>query len=182
MISDRHKAVADLYLKGWDKTSAIKEAGYRENIHINDTRFIFGREDVRAYITEERKKMAERNKVDQDWIMQRLISIADANVADLIEIGEDGVPYMDYSKLSADMKRAISGVTIDEINIGRGPKAEKVRRIKITTNDRLRALEMIAKILDIYREKLHITSDDDMIRRLQKGRERAAATDTETVE
>lgn len=132
------------------------EAGYG-----SDDRHFFQRQDVKAEIQQRRKLMEKRNNVDLDWIVERLKAIADVDITALLEQDEEGKwKPAALDKLAPALKKAM------EVSIVNG-------RVKVTQNDRLKALDQLAKLLGLYEEKVKVEGELSLTDRLLQGRKRA---------
>lgn len=179
-ITQRQKLAADAYLTGMSKKQAMIDAGYSEYTAKYDLS-VWENPKVIRYIEERRKEMSERNQITEDWIISRLMTIADSAIGDILTVDDLGNIEFDYAKLTPEMRKAIQGISIDEFKEGRGRNSGNVRKIKIQLADRLRALEMLGKYLGMFKEKVQLTGDDDLIRRLHEGRKRARGEEDKDV-
>lgn len=173
-LSERKRRVIDLYLSGRSKTEAMLGAGYAQGTAETRQSFIFTDPEVKKEIARRMNIAAARADITLDWIVDRLKSIADANLGDLIEIDEAGRPTVNYKNLSPDLKRALANFTVDEISEGRGEDARKGLRIRVGTLDKIRALELLVKHLGLSKEKVVVSVEADLVERLQRGRSRVA--------
>ena len=170
----RSKAV-DYFMRGLTKKAALLRAGYSESVASTDAKSVFDRDDVQEEIARRQVNLAKKANVDANWIVERLMSIADANLGDLIVIDDEGRASVDMALLTPDMRRALGEFTVDEYTKGRGPNAVPVTKMKIKTVDKLRALEMLGKHLNLFTDTIKIEGDADLINRLYAGRERVGA-------
>lgn len=169
------KKVIDNYMKGMTKYEAMVDAGYSPNTSKSNPALVFDREDVKKEIDRRQKIMATKAQVSAQWIVDQLKSIASANLGDIIEVDEEGSPYYNFDRLSPDLKQALKGLTVDEYIEGRGKKGQRVRKIRVDLNDKLRALEMLAKHLGMFEDKNNeMKVEISLIDRLQAGRTRVA--------
>lgn len=174
MLKPTHMKAISFYLEGWSKRDSLLKAGYSKTTAYTDPDSVFGREDVKAEIKRRREAMEKENELNEAWITSRLMKIADANLGDLIEFDDDGKLFINYEKMSPEMRVAIGGMEIDEYKKGRGPNAVPVTKIRIKMADKLRALEMLMKVLGIDRQKVEVGLEQDLINRLLAGRARVA--------
>ena len=171
MKNPKHLRLVNAYIKHGSRQQALLDVGYSESYAATHGLKIFDRADVRTEIEKRQERMRERSKVTEDWIIERLIDIADANVGDLIELDDKGKPFVNYSRISPALRRAIMVVDVDEEMSGRGENASPVKKIKIRTSDKLKALDMLAKVLGIYAaEKMEVSGDADLVKRINEGR------------
>lgn len=102
---------------------------------------------VQAAIAEAMQARRERYAPTIERITQELSKIAFASLSDYMKIGVDGEPYYDFSGVSAEAMAAIAEITVEDFTQGRGEDARDVRRVKVKPHDKLRALEMLGKML-----------------------------------
>jgi len=169
----RGKAI-DFYMRGMTKKDALLKAGYSESVASTDAKSVFDREDVREEIARRQKNLAKKANVDADWIVRQLKAIAEAEVSDLLEIDAEGVVTQDFRNLTPELRKAISGFSIKSYKKGRGQYAIPVTEIKITSSDKLRAIDMLARHLDFYNDSVKIEGEVSLVDRIYEGRSRAS--------
>lgn len=169
----RQKKAADGFLAGKTKVQAMKDAGYSDTTSETKHSDVFGHPAVADYIEKKQRLSAQKSNVTLDWITEQLKSIASANLGDMVVIDLDGSMSIDYTKLTPDLRKALSGFVIDEIKEGRGPNARTIKRIKVQTSDKLRALDMLVRHLGLSQEKLTIDVEGDLVERLTRARRRS---------
>lgn len=173
-LSAKKKKAIDGYLKGMTKVDAMRAAGYAETTSNTKHSAIFGSPEVEAEIARRQAIAATRADISLEWLTDQLKTIVEANIGDLIEIDSTGSISMDYSKLTPELRKAIGNVTVDEVTVGRGRDAEKIKRIRIGSLDKLRAIELLIKHLGLSKEKTVIEVEGDLVERLTRGRKRVA--------
>ena len=164
MLAEKYRIAIVAYLKGMSKRDALTEAGYAPFTH---TEYVFEREDVKKEIARRQNSMSTKALVDSKWVVERLKSIADANLDDIIVIDEEGVGRYDLTKMTTDLKRALCGYDTS------GEKG--VQKMHIKLSDKLRALEMLSRYLGLFDDKIQVAGELTLVERLQKGRERINA-------
>lgn len=175
VMDPRHLKAIFFYMRGMTKKDSLIKAGFSESTAKTDAQAIFDRPDVQAEIKRRQDMAGERAAINEDWIVERLRRIAEAELGDVITYDEDGAPQFDLSKMTPEMRYALTGVKVRKYNKGRGPDAEPVVEMTPQLADKLRALEMLAKYLGMFTEKIEMTADDSLLDALRKGRKRAAA-------
>jgi phage terminase small subunit len=168
------KAIAS-FMRGKTKAASLLDAGYSETVARTDAKEVFDRPRVKAEIEKRQKAMAKRAEVDADWVVARLKMIAEANLGDLLEFDEEGVPNMAWEKLTPEMKYALGGLKVRKYQKGRGKNATPVTEMQPRLLDKLRALEMLGRHLGMFEDKLKVEGELSLIEKLHAGRARAAA-------
>ena len=160
----RLKAI-DWFMRGYSKAESMRKAGYSESVAKTDTSSVFGRDDVKEEIARRQDRAAQKAQVDANWIIGRLTAIAGADIGDLIEVDSEGIPTINFNKLTPDIRAAIG-----EVGSGGG-------KIKVKTADKLRALELLGKYLGLFTDRIKIEGDQDLIERLYAGRKRVGESE-----
>ena len=163
----RMKAI-DFYMRGMTKKLALKKAGYSDSVASTDAVSVFGREDVIAEIERRRKRIAAKSDVDAVWIVKRLRDIANADITDLLIVDDVGGTRLDMALMTPQLRRALEG----EFSLGE--EGTNSVRMRVKTTDKLRALEMLGKYLDMFTDKVKVEGEISLIERLHAGRSRVS--------
>lgn len=109
---------------------AALRAGYTKSTALSDVYIHFKKPEVQKRIEQLMKQRSERVKVDNDWVLERLKNLVEADFTQFVN--------MDLDELPDDLKRMVVGV-------------------KVTTNgveykfmDKDKALESIARHIDFF--------------------------------
>lgn len=106
------------------------------------------------------KLMALRPGITQTRIVDELALIGFARMGTYITIQEDGSAYVDLAGKTDEDLAAIGELTSEEYTEGRGDDARKVKRVKIKLSDKQAALERLAKITGISKDRHEVTGKD----------------------
>ena len=107
--------------------------------------------EIRKRVQELVDKRAERTQIKSDKVLEEIAKVAFSNIADYIEIQEDGTAMVDLSRLTGDQAAALSSVTVDETREG--------RRIKISMCDKLKALDQLGRHLKLFTDRIEHDGD-----------------------
>jgi len=159
------------YLKDFKTGPASLRAGLAESA---GRRFV-GELDIQQAIEEQMAERTARIQIDADWVLVQLASMFNADLADIFYPGTNDLrPVHEWPEV---WRRMTTGVKIDNKTIGRGDNATEytVKDIKIL--DRMRALENIGKHTDVkaFTERIEVSTDEALTKRLMEGRKRALA-------
>jgi len=171
------KAALNYFMKGMTKKDAMIKAGYSKSMATTNIAHVFSRPDVKAEIERRQGLAAKRADVDLDWIVERLKSIADANITDLLDVYSNGDVEYNLRYLNDDLRRAIGGLDITKETEGRGKNKIEMQKLKIRTSDKLRALELLLRHLGLSKEKMVVEGEVSLVERLNAGRARVAGMD-----
>jgi len=173
-LSDKQAlAVHEYFMNGFNQGKALIAAGYSEATARTRPQSVFDRPSVREEIRRRQANMAKKFEVDHEWVLKQLVDVAGAKLTDILVVQEDGSAIVDLNLLTPEMSTALAEFTVEEYNEGRGAEARAVKKIRVKPADKLRALEMIARHLGMFNDKLELSGEMSLVERLQKGRQRA---------
>ena len=126
-----------------------------------------------AWIEEKRKYNRERYTLNEDWVIQRLMNIADANMGEIMDKLRKN--NYDLSCLTFNERYAISAVTDEVYMEGRGEGAQEIKKVKVTGRDNVAALIALCRKLGLFVEKVEVSGEISVVQRLQSARQRMLA-------
>jgi len=173
-ISEKHKALVRHFFEcDFNKREACRRAGYP----ISYTSEVFKHPDVLDEIARRRSKTTEQFELSREWIVKRLMMLADSNLmlAKFKRIDEDGDLYWDFTGATPEELAVIQEITTDFYVEGKGPDARKIKKVKIKVSDPKAALDSLARIQGIYNDTVKVEGQVDIIQKLQARRNKLAA-------
>lgn len=101
-------------------------------------------------------------QIDALWVLKRAALLADFNIRKFIKVDGGGNAVYDFSEATDDDWYCISEYTVDEIARGTGDDQFFVDRVKLKSFDKLRALELVGKHIDVgaFEDKLKLLGDE----------------------
>ena len=161
-LTDKDRKAINLVIRGRNHSQALREIGYNEVYVKHHGSLWWKRPQIKTEIKRRRTLMAKRADIDADWIVERLKAIADLDVATLLIQDEEGrLRPAALDKLPVSLRKALS-------------VSFKGGQVKISTNDRLKALDQLARAIGVYEDKVKVEGEISLTDRLLKGRERAS--------
>lgn len=160
-LSEKERKSVVGFLNGLSKKDACMEAGYAPSVKAHE---VFKRPSVMKEIERRQHSMSTKAGVTADWIVERLKLIAGADLTDMLVIYEDGTGVPDLNKLTPGLRVALTGIETDKFG--------DVVKIKVKLSDKLKALEMLARHLGMFNDKLEIAGELSLEDRLMAGRNR----------
>jgi phage terminase small subunit len=149
-LSARERRFLDEYLVDLNATQAAIRAGYSARSAKVLGHRVLHRPHVAAAVEAATAVRSSARGVDQERIVEELVRIGFANMADYVVPQADGTAYVDLSRLNRDQAAAITEITVEEYTRGRGELAREVRRVKVKLADKLSALDKLMKHLGGY--------------------------------
>jgi hypothetical protein len=174
VISDRHKQVADFFLNnGGNQYKALVAAGYAEVTADKMAARVFGRPEVIEYINTQKILAAERNELSQDWIIERLMDLADSGrvLAKYKKVQEDGSLAWDFTGVTDAELSVIQAIGVDYYTEGRGPEGVVVKKFRIKEPDVRQALVDLGRTMALFTDKVEVSGD--LAERLREGQRQA---------
>jgi len=161
------------YLTHGSYTRAHAEAGYAGRDPSRGAAF-FKRDIIAKEIRRRLKLVVEKAELTDEWIIERLMKLADANIIEILEKLEAN--DYDLSCLTFDEKYAVAELS-HEIYVERGREGKTVKKFKIKPESRQGALQQLARIRSMFNDKLHVSGAESLVERLQQGRQQAGKAD-----
>lgn len=182
----KHERYCQHRVEGQTIHEAYANAGYKPN-RGNAAR-LNANESIQARIRELQGNAAELVERSFAECLAKLEEIAFASLGDYFSIDADGLPQLDFSKVTHAKAAGLKEFTVEEREVGRGKNSRVVRRVKLRTHDKVRALVQLIelKIAEEERQKAAVetaqgqaaTRDDetdylaDLGQRFARARER----------
>lgn len=153
-----------------------KEAAIRAGYSPTHTDRLFSHPDVVREIERRRGKLEARLDLTREWIVSRLMKLADSNItlAKYKKVDEDGAPYWDFTGASQEDMALLMEISQEGYIQGLGEGGKKIRKFKVAPGDPMAALMALARIQGLFDQNINVKGEIDIISRIQKGRERAA--------
>lgn len=182
-LSEAHARVVTEYFKIGcvSQRRALLASGYAATTASHMVHTVFGREDVQEEIQRRRDRLDRKTEVTEQRIIDELAKLAFASVGDLLEVNEDGSAYMDFNKLTVDQKAALSEYqveTYEERHSTENAEGESassyvpVKKSRVKFASKQAALDSLARIKGMFKDKVEISGVMDMQERIAKARER----------
>lgn len=170
-LNDRQRAFCEEYVKDFNGKQAAIRAGYSESTAESMAWRLIKMPKVSLYIDQLKRERSERTKIDGDWVLVQLSEMFDADIGDIISpITGTFLPIHDWPPV---WRRMVTGIDVSELRrinealMGEAPNQEMLDTLSIVSGhvskikwiDRLKALELIGKHVDVqaFREKVDNT-------------------------
>ncbi|SDP66004.1 phage terminase small subunit [Filomicrobium insigne] len=168
-LTEKQTRFVEEFLRDLNATQAAIRAGYSGKTANQIGPKLLDREHVRAAIDSAKALRSERTKIDADWVLQRLVAEAEADVADLY--GDDGDlrPVEEWPHIWR--QGLVQGIDVQVVEVEGEPVAT-IKKLRLS--DRVRRLEMIGKHVTVnaFQEVLQHRSLEGLAVRLDRARKR----------
>ena len=157
-LSAQDRVAIHAHMMGMSKRAALMKAGFPPSMCKNHAAHFWGREDVIMELRKRMNDVTRKADVDAVKLIKMLMAIAELDVAELVD--EDG-SLRPVPEIQASIRKTL-------IVSANG------REVKIKNSDRLKAIELIAKLLGLMEDKVQVSADAELMASLMAGRQRAA--------
>ncbi|MGI6078461.1 MAG: terminase small subunit [Fastidiosipilaceae bacterium] len=159
-LTNKQRLFVAEYLVDLNATQAAIRAGYSiknaDKIGPENLR----KPKIQKAIQEQMNARESRTLITADKVLEELAKIGFANLADYIQVQQDGTAYVDISGMTREQAAAVQEITVDEYTEGGGEDARQVKKVKLKLIDKIKALELIGKHLAMWVERQEITGKD----------------------
>lgn len=142
LLTDKEEMFCQQYLVHLNAKRALREAGYSPGMLAHN---VMKRPIIKKYISILQQDLIDRLKVSQERVITEIAASAFFNVAELYD--EDG-KLLPATKLPVHTVRAISKIKEKVLQVG--DNGERVLERSYEMNNKLNALDMLAKHLGLY--------------------------------
>ena len=151
LTNAKHERYCQNRVEGQTIDAAYTNAGYKPN-RGNAAR-LNANESIQGRIRELQGNAAECVEKSLAEDLAELEEIAYANLGDYIRIDEDGYPHLNFSKATHARAAGLKEFIVEEREVGRGKNARVVRRVKLKTHDKVRALVQLIEFKNAEEER-----------------------------
>jgi phage terminase small subunit len=165
-LTPRQRLFAQEYLKDLNATQAAIRAGYSAKTANEQGARLIAKVSVRSQIERAQQERSERTRIDADWVLRRLASEAEADIADLYD--DDG-NLLPIKKWPQAFRRGLV-VSVDTVQDrdGAGDDARGVQVRRVRLQDRSKTIELIGKHVGVqaFRDRLGVEMGVDLSKAL----------------
>lgn len=141
------------YLVDLNATQAAVRAGYSPRTARQQGQRLLTKVDIAVAIERAFEERSKRTGITSERVLDELAKLAFSNLLDYFRLTDEGEPAIDLSGITPEQAAALTEIQVDDYVDGRGEDARDVRRVKIKTADKLKALEMLARHLGLFSDK-----------------------------
>lgn len=186
-LTEKQRRFVEEYLIDCNARGAYERAGYKispnEPTNKSNAQLILRSPKVAAAIEAAKTKRSEKVNITAEMVLERLWAIATADPQALMQLrrakcpecggsdtaqcpvcrGEGTIPdpwFADTREVPEQARRLFAGVKVTK------------EGIEVKTHDQMRALEMVARHLGMFTDKVDVNVTGTLVERLLRGRER----------
>jgi phage terminase small subunit len=152
-LNERERAFVREYLVDLNATQAAIRAGYSPRSAKTTGNRMLTKADIQEAIAAANKQRVERVELKADDVIRELMLIAFGDLGRAF--GEAG-RLLALGEMDADVRRTIASIEVDELG-GEAAGVGFTRKVK--TWDKLRALEMLGRHLQLFIDKTEVSGE-----------------------
>lgn len=169
--SNEHMLVIDHWFENGclSKRASMEAFGFRSPPAI-----IFSRPECKAMVAEMLKARRDAVLMTETEILDGYAKLARASLGDLLEIREDGTAYVDFTNMTEAHRYSLQEYTFEEYfeKGDDGEVARVVRKPKIKFHDKKAALDSLARVMGMNKDRVEVSSAMSLVARIEHARER----------
>ncbi|CAN7619658.1 terminase small subunit [Agrobacterium tumefaciens] len=172
-LTKKQRRFVEEYLIDLNGAQAAIRAGYSRRNANDQAAQLLAKPAIRDAIASAMQSRSQRTQIDADWVLQRLATEAEADLADLYDDDNNLLPVEEWPLIWR--QGLVTGVDIEVLFEGQGEDRKEVGRVKkIRMSDRIRRLELIGKHVRVnaFQETINVKGFDGLADRLERARKR----------
>jgi phage terminase small subunit len=170
---EKYKAFAYEYItNNFNGKKAAIAAGYSPKSAEQQASRMLRIPKVQGYLSKFSKERNKRQKVDSDWVLQRLVEELNADLADLYYKDGGLKPVHEWPKIWR--LGLVAGVEVDQKYVDTGEGKEPDGYVtKLRLSERTKRMEMTGKHIDVlaFLKQVEVSENQDVATRLRNIRE-----------
>ena len=158
-LTQKQRAFSREFLVDFHGTAAAIRAGYaKRSAHVAATRLLKDAK-IQTLICETRDRVLDKVELRAEDVVQELMVVAFSSMGDFVTIRDNGTVVLDFTDLPVEAMRAVAEITQEEYLDGRGEDARPVRKSKFKLHNKLRALDLLGRYLNLFSDADRRTVD-----------------------
>lgn len=145
-LTEKQKRFCREYLRDLNASKAAIRSGYSKKTAGVQGHELLQNPEIQKRITRAIEARATRTDISIDKVVQELARVAFSDIQDFVNWNKEGVAIRDSKELNEDQSRAVS-------EIAEGIDGKNRRRVKVKLHDKVKALELLGKHLQMFVER-----------------------------
>lgn len=154
-LTPKQELFVEEYLIDLNATNAAKRAGYAEKTSYSIGQRLLKHVEVQNAINAAQRRRSIRTEINQDAVIKEIAKIAFGDPRAVMSWGPGGVKLKDSKEISEDAAALVAEVSETTTESGGS--------LRLKTNDKLRALELLGKHLGMFKEQPVQQSTNNLI-------------------
>jgi phage terminase small subunit len=156
-LSDKQRRFVAEYMVDLNATQAAIRTGYKRGSAKVHGHRLLTNANVREEIERRGKAKLTQLELTVERVLQEFAKVAFGNMLDYVHPQPDGSVRVDFSELTRDQAGVIQSIETEEwmdrtgeVDEGKKPVYERVRKVKFRLHDKLSALTSLGRYLKIF--------------------------------
>jgi phage terminase small subunit len=160
-LTEKQKKFIKEYPKDLNATQAAKRAGYSKHTAQEIGSENLSKPIIKEAIKKDVEKRLESAELDADWILKRIMDIADVDLAQAYDhIGQ----LKPVHEIPENVRKAITGIKVFDEMAGVGNEKFKIGEVReVKFADKLKALELLGKHIVLFTDKIEHTVNEKQL-------------------
>ncbi len=147
------------YMVDFNGQKAAERAGYSPKTATMQASRMLSQDKIQARVAELRQKQQERLEITADDVLTRIWAAATADMSQYMTVDDTGAVRIDMSQCTREQLAQLTELTQDVQMTGDPNDSVPILKTRIKLVDKLRALDMAAKMLGAYAPERHALTD-----------------------
>lgn len=148
-LTPKQARFVDEYLVDLNATEAAKRAGYSAKTAHSSGPRLLANVGIKKALAARAEKTSEKLELTAEWVIKRAMLIADANMKTFGTWNDSGVSWKQSSEITDEQAYAVAEVSQIMNEYG--------GTTKFKLHDKVKALEMLARHLGLFVDKVEVT-------------------------
>lgn len=164
-LTPKQQAFVEEYLLDLNAAAAARRAGYSEKTADRIGHENRRKPEIAEAIQAALAARSQRTEITADRVLEELARIGFSDIRDLFTWDAERAAFVPSRELSEDEAAVIAAVESESVTYTTedGGTETKVK-LKLKTYDKLAALEKIGRHLGMFKDRLDVTSGDEVVR------------------
>jgi phage terminase small subunit len=153
-LTDRQKLFCKEYIVDLNATQAAIRAGYSVKTATEMGYENLSKPHIHDYVMSQVRERMEKVDITAEKVLYEIAKLAFSNIDDYMTVDEEGLAYVDLSKMTRDQAAAVTEITVDsyfDTELASGDdKGKRVKKTKLKLADKKASLELLGKYLKLF--------------------------------
>ena len=160
VLTDKQRQMLDFYYaNGCNKRAAMRHVGYSPSSIQANSYQVWGHRNVVAEMARREKAVREKYELNEDWVIQRLMKLADGNLGEIL------------IKLEANNGDLAALTETERYVLDQHEPTKFGTKIKLA--DRIGPLIALCRKMGLFKDSVEVSGSVSLVERLQRGRDQA---------
>ena len=148
-LTPKQRLFIEAYCVHKNATRAAQEAGYSKKTAYSIGQALLKKVEIMSIIEAKLEKTVQKHELTKDWVVSRLMAIGNAHIGKFGKVTDSGdFKALPLDEIDEQDLRGIQSISTKRMSTEQGDSFET----KIQVRDTVRALEVLGKHLNLFKE------------------------------